>query len=340
MFLVFHIQNRTFYYMISPSRTSFPKVKKSFKEAFNIDLDNFVLSFKDIENEFIEVSDELDFDYMVNQVRKRPGNVHIYTRLLHESATDTTFAIFEEKGDYSIPDMKSHKEEPIIVCDASVGNKPANKVDSKELSKSFELERNSIEQTCEQSDLADLVNKIKTKAVNTTNLEINQKLDHLSTKIDQMAELIEQNMKESRSELRWEIEKLNKDSQYTLPSSSGVHKNIYCNKCKKVEFSGKRYKCLVCYDYDLCENCERKGNHLHPMLKIDASNDKSDMNSLCKMNHFQEKSAADYHSKSKIEFLKQLTSERFTDKFYENLVGQYNILSLEKFMHEMEKLFK
>ena len=340
MFLVFHIQNRTFYYMISPSRVSLPKVKKAFKEAYNLDLGNFVLSFKDIESEFIEVNDELDFDYMVNQVKKRPGNVHVYARPLHESAADTTFAIFEEKSDEKIPKMKSQKEEAIIVCDASMENKPANKLDSKELHKSFELEQRPSEQTCDQSDLTDLVNKIKTKAVNTTHVEMNRKLTHLSTKVDQLAELIELNMKESKSELKSEIEQLNKDSRYTLPSTSAVHKNIYCNKCKKIEFSGKRYKCLVCYDYDLCEICERENNHSHPMLKIDASNDQFDINSLYRMNQLHEKSVADYHAESKIEFLKQLTSARFTDKFYESIVDQYSILSLENFVIEMARLFK
>ncbi len=31
---------------------------------------------------------------------------------------------------------------------------------------------------------------------------------------------------------------------------------------------GIRYKCSVCEDFSLCENCEDKGEHEHPFLKL------------------------------------------------------------------------
>lgn len=31
---------------------------------------------------------------------------------------------------------------------------------------------------------------------------------------------------------------------------------------------GYRYKCLITYDYDLCENCEAKGTYKYPLIKI------------------------------------------------------------------------
>ena len=30
---------------------------------------------------------------------------------------------------------------------------------------------------------------------------------------------------------------------------------VSCDNCMKSNFSGKRYKCLICYDFDLCSNC-------------------------------------------------------------------------------------
>ena len=32
-----------------------------------------------------------------------------------------------------------------------------------------------------------------------------------------------------------------------------------CDACGKGSFSGKRYKCLVCYDFDLCADCYEAG---------------------------------------------------------------------------------
>lgn len=34
-----------------------------------------------------------------------------------------------------------------------------------------------------------------------------------------------------------------------------VQTEISCNNCKKQNFKGKRYKCLRCFDYDLCNSC-------------------------------------------------------------------------------------
>ena len=34
---------------------------------------------------------------------------------------------------------------------------------------------------------------------------------------------------------------------------------VSCDSCLKGSFRGKRYKCLICYDYDLCANCYESG---------------------------------------------------------------------------------
>ena len=46
-----------------------------------------------------------------------------------------------------------------------------------------------------------------------------------------------------------------------------VHKNISCNECKKNPIVGVRYKCLECFDYNLCDECEKIINHEHNFLK-------------------------------------------------------------------------
>lgn len=48
-----------------------------------------------------------------------------------------------------------------------------------------------------------------------------------------------------------------------------THANISCDVCDKCPLVGKRYTCLVCPNFDICESCEEQNLHSgHPMLRI------------------------------------------------------------------------
>jgi hypothetical protein len=49
-----------------------------------------------------------------------------------------------------------------------------------------------------------------------------------------------------------------------------VHKGIICDGCGNRDFSGDRYKCTLCPDFDLCSKCESQNLHPdhHAMIKI------------------------------------------------------------------------
>ena len=47
-----------------------------------------------------------------------------------------------------------------------------------------------------------------------------------------------------------------------------VHSNIMCDGCGMLPIKGYRFKCPICDDYNLCENCEERNHHNHPLLKI------------------------------------------------------------------------
>jgi len=52
------------------------------------------------------------------------------------------------------------------------------------------------------------------------------------------------------------------------------HEGVSCDSCSKSNFRGKRYKCLICFDYDLCSACFENGTTTtrhtseHPMQCI------------------------------------------------------------------------
>ncbi|OQV25225.1 E3 ubiquitin-protein ligase KCMF1 [Hypsibius exemplaris] len=59
-----------------------------------------------------------------------------------------------------------------------------------------------------------------------------------------------------------------------MPATGTKHEGVSCDSCMKSNFRGRRYKCLMCYDYDLCGSCRDikaiTGRHSenHPMQCI------------------------------------------------------------------------
>ena len=44
-------------------------------------------------------------------------------------------------------------------------------------------------------------------------------------------------------------------SQFNIIFFSCIISGVSCDYCMKSNFRGRRYKCLICYDYDLCAEC-------------------------------------------------------------------------------------
>jgi hypothetical protein len=53
-------------------------------------------------------------------------------------------------------------------------------------------------------------------------------------------------------------------------SENDIHKTIICKGCNAKPIIGIRYKCVICPNFEYCENCEKLFgvNHGHPLLKI------------------------------------------------------------------------
>ncbi len=41
-----------------------------------------------------------------------------------------------------------------------------------------------------------------------------------------------------------------------------------CSGCQKFPIIGARYQCLVCLDFNFCEECEENKDHIHPFVKL------------------------------------------------------------------------
>ncbi|EDQ84228.1 uncharacterized protein MONBRDRAFT_34778 [Monosiga brevicollis MX1] len=57
-----------------------------------------------------------------------------------------------------------------------------------------------------------------------------------------------------------------------LCTEGNLHRGISCNNCNAAPIVGKRFKCLNCIDYDVCEDCEPVDRHnpRHVFVKINV----------------------------------------------------------------------
>jgi hypothetical protein len=100
--------------------------------------------------------------------------------------------------------------------------------------------------------------------------------NRLSALESQMALLTEalQKKKEKKEQKKEEVKekKLKKTSKKVKADSHALevntlHQYVTCDGCGQSPITGKRFKCLVCHDFDLCTNCEAKNDHAHPMVR-------------------------------------------------------------------------
>ena len=98
----------------------------------------------------------------------------------------------------------------------------------------------------------------------STNEIIKKKLKELEDKL--VEELYNNSMMEIEKS---QIMNKNKNLEKSQENIIRIHKGIICNKCGK-EIIGKRFKCVQCQNFNLCEICESNYNHdmSHIMLSI------------------------------------------------------------------------
>ncbi|XP_067936488.1 uncharacterized protein [Watersipora subatra] len=66
-------------------------------------------------------------------------------------------------------------------------------------------------------------------------------------------------------DLRELLQHMVSDSDDESGEAQGRHIGVVCDGCRKRWFNGARFKCGVCPDFDLCEDCEKKPrNQVHP----------------------------------------------------------------------------
>lgn len=100
-------------------------------------------------------------------------------------------------------------------------------------------------------------------------------------------EVLRESQIKSTSSKVLETEASKEEIKMENKNEKSVHQYFVCDGCGKDPIVGARYKCAICHDFDLCEDCEANTIHDHPFLKIRHPGQKP-MKIICILNEQDE----------------------------------------------------
>ena len=261
----------------------------------DIDIKNETEILKNIEIENLENNQIEEIKKIENPVEKLENEVFENFEEIDDIKNDPDFDIKEAEAMEEIEeneempeqeelvisvDMNEPMEDQIIELDIDMKDMP---MDIKEIIPMIPLVEATkivaeVEDLKEEFKKANVVEEVKKEIVEfKEDEERKKKLEALSQsfldakkEFDAKFNLIQSQLTNLNPEKVEKVEKVEevKEVEKVDKEIKTVHGSVTCDGCKTYPIKGKRFKCLECHDYDLCETCESKNLHTHPMIRI------------------------------------------------------------------------
>lgn len=203
-------------------------------------------------------------------------------------------------------------------------------------------ERKFIEQNKNASTAVDNLSAGLDKSAFDELLKNNPTVMELGAKIDELSRLIESSFAAMNTEIK------SSQVQTTAPIRPAekkssliktVHKGVRCDNCSKQSIQGKRYKCLECFDYDLCETCEAKNIHEHPMMRFSEQANREFAEQITQLYVIKNRMVKESEDDLKIRVLKNLAGDKYPLTFYLEFVTKRKNQTFEDFIDDVVKIF-
>ena len=247
--------------LLPPEQQKISSIRKMAAEMINIVPSRVGLSFVDSEGDKVVLADDLDGEYLFEEVKKDPEIfvlVEEKKQILFDSKIDTSSENFPECS----TDL-NEVEFLLALLDF------CRKILSEKIAKIENERRQSKETSQEESHLFEKVADLnQLSAKNEKSFGVFREFKPLDgdnpycpkdTFSNWMKIFLNQNTSDPKTQPSKGIDK----GTIML----WTHRGITCDDCYKKDFEGLRFKCLVCNNYDLCEDCIKKG-HEHPMIRL------------------------------------------------------------------------
>jgi hypothetical protein len=378
--------------------TSLPQLKIEVGKFVKLDESSVLLSFIDIDDELVEIHDEYDFEYMLEQGK---GKAVVHVNLVNEQEPEAKEKSpkvdlqekFDQQNQESTDENCQQILTPQFMNSLVEGTDPKNAFVQTQDSNlrdvvlvergtsnddEFHIHNGNYENTLDLSVIkvqeeqkfevvdnkynftkqkvpSNEVNYVEDNVITTKALicppqdlkphideiiESNSTLQELKMKIEALTELVNKGFTAVKNDISvLSAPEAQSKSLSSLKDDQVTHYGVSCDCCKARPIRGKRFKCLVCPDFDLCASCEDNNRHPHPkMVFYDQMNINfaEEMTTLCRlkagMNGLDDKEI-------KVRILKNIIGDKYDAIFYENFVNERKKKSMTDFMSEVFKIF-
>ena len=272
MFLKINWNNKTKKISLTADLHNYQKFLEIIKVVTGLDPKNLEIYFFDVENEKLPMNDRLDFDYFL------AGKSNDKYRELFVEKKATYSELFLRERDAEL--QECFKKLDIKMSNMSGVTDPSfveKAMKESQLNSNFMFSQNKTDTKAPDTGLEDFSSHFLKR--NNPFLP-----NPVSTPLSPFLEISKPDIRLAKVESIITIDEdeftfkskcpflKNKTEEKTKTGSKTIHNCVSCDVCGTENITGKRFKCLVCKDYDICETCEDNNSHnFHPMIRCSES---------------------------------------------------------------------
>ena len=217
-----------------------------------------------------------------NELKEEINNIKKYKLIFNEEEKKKLIKEIKEELDIKTYLKELLKDKDIINMlfkefEERLYNKNMEKKEIKDNKELNEIINEKIEESINKIINDKKLSKVDEKAINDNINKIKKGINKSKNNIEN-----HENKNNENNNQKSMMNILPKYNEINLSLVKGVHFGVKCDKCGMLPIIGYRYKCPVCKNYDLCQNCEeinsQTGEHPHELIKL----------------RFQEKQIKDY----------------------------------------------
>ena len=123
-----------------------------------------------------------------------------------------------------------------------------------------------------QSTLEKKYKELYQNEINQAVKSINDNIEKRKIDLQKQYDIYYKNMENNYNQKFSQMSNLMLQNQNNMSKCKTIHDGIKCNKCLKLPIIGYRYRCSICNDYNLCDECEennsKTNSHPHLFIKI------------------------------------------------------------------------